>query len=360
MKKNKKIMSIIFGIVLIMVFSASSQILKVNAEVTLESSKIKDYVLSKEGQSYPNGQCLRFVEESYQNLGATRPYNCCATKSGNVYIRSTSSENIPIGATVYFGRCGGGPCRTCRSSYYGHVGIYIGDGKFVHATGGRVKKSTIRSWKSKYRGYGYCGNFTLKQKTTSPYEHPPIYNGVDYSSVYNYDYYIMNNNDIKKAYGNDRIAIFEHFINRGMLEGRRGSEYFDVQFYRAQNLDLQRAYGNDLSSYYLHYINRGRLEGRQGTETISNGVDYSPVYNYEDYTAYNPDIKRVYGNDRIATFQHFIGRGMLEGRRASKKFDVKYYRNNNWDLKRKYGDDMPSYYLHYINRGRLEERKGVE
>lgn len=135
---------------------------------TLDGNTIKNYVEAKVGDSYPNGYCLKFVEECYQNLGAIRPYNCCASKSGNTYIKSSSASNIPVGATVYFGNCGGGPCKTCKSTYYGHVGIYVGDGYFVHATGGKVQKSTISSWGSKYRGWGYCGNFTLTSDTQSP------------------------------------------------------------------------------------------------------------------------------------------------------------------------------------------------
>ena len=139
------------------------QLQEVQAAVTLKSSSIMNYVLGKVGQSYPNGYCLKFVEECYQNLGAVRPYSCCASKSGNSFLRFQSSSDIPVGATVYFGKCGGGPCRSCGSAYYGHVGIYVGDGYFVHATGGKVQKSTISSWADKYRGYGYCGNFNLNQ-----------------------------------------------------------------------------------------------------------------------------------------------------------------------------------------------------
>ncbi|MBO5153080.1 MAG: RICIN domain-containing protein [Eubacterium sp.] len=151
----------------VMLLTGVIEPLTVSAAVTLKSSTIRNYVLAREGQNYPNGYCLRFVEECYQKLGATRPYSCCASQSGNSFLRSESSSNIPVGATVYFGNCGGGPCRSCGSSYFGHVGIYVGDGYFVHATGGKVQKSTISSWANKYRGYGYCGNFNLNQDLSS-------------------------------------------------------------------------------------------------------------------------------------------------------------------------------------------------
>lgn len=161
MKKIKRSLCAWLSIILAITMLMHYQTEQVQAAVVLQSSAIKNYVESKVGQSYPNAMCVQFIEECYQALGAVRPYSCCASKSGNDFIRSSSSANIPVGATVYFGNCGGGPCRRCGSSYYGHAGIYVGNGYFVHATGGRVQKSTLSSWANKYRGYGYCGNFTL-------------------------------------------------------------------------------------------------------------------------------------------------------------------------------------------------------
>lgn len=160
-KRLKRRLSIWLCIIILVAMPMPNQTEWIYAATNLQASVIRSYVEAKVGRSYPNGMCLQFVEECYQALGAARPYNCCASKSGNNYIRSTSLANIPVGATVYFGNCGGGPCRTCGSSYYGHVGIYVGNGYFVHATDGRVQKSTLSSWANKYRGYGYCGNFTL-------------------------------------------------------------------------------------------------------------------------------------------------------------------------------------------------------
>lgn len=170
MKKTKRIKRSVcawLSMILFITILAPYQTEYIHAAVVLQPSVIKSYVEAKVGRSYPNGMCLQFVEECYQALGAGRPYNCCASKSGNNYIRSTSSVDIPVGATVYFGNCGGGPCRTCGSAYYGHVGIYVGNGSFVHATGGRVQRSTISSWANKYRGYGYCGNFSLADGSVS-------------------------------------------------------------------------------------------------------------------------------------------------------------------------------------------------
>lgn len=92
-----------------------------------KGKQLADSLRNKVGISYPNGYCLKFVEESYQHAGGKRPYHCCASHSGDVYIQSSSKDNILLGATVYFGNCGGGSCKSCGNRYFGHVGIYVGE-----------------------------------------------------------------------------------------------------------------------------------------------------------------------------------------------------------------------------------------
>ena len=48
-----------------------------------------------------------------------------------------------------------------------------------------------------------------------------VYNRVDYSAVFDYNYYITNNGDIKAAFWDDDVAVLAHFVNYGMSEGRR-------------------------------------------------------------------------------------------------------------------------------------------
>ena len=141
------------------------------AAKVLDASTVANYFNGKVGSSYPNGKCLAFVADSFQNLGAVRSSTCCAYNYGNMHIQSNSYSDIPIGADVFFGNCGGGPCKTCGSSYYGHIGVYVGGGYFVHATGGKVQKSALSSWKSKYRGWGYHGNVSISQ--TESQSHNP-------------------------------------------------------------------------------------------------------------------------------------------------------------------------------------------
>ena len=190
-----------------------------------------------------------------------------------------------------------------------------------------------------------------------------VYQRTDYSAVYDYDYYVEHNPDIKKAVGTDKRAAIEHFVNFGMAEGRRGNEEFDVTTYKNRYADLRNAYGNDLKKYYLHYMNMGKQEGRSGRPvgeiTSYDGVDYSSVYNYIYYTTKYPDIKMAFGSDEKQALAHFVNFGMSEGRQGSEAFNVQTYKNRYVDLRNAFGNDLKSYYLHYINSGRREGRSAI-
>ena len=217
--------------------------------------------------------------------------------------------------------------------------------------------STTGSWFK-----NVCLTRAAKEKPSGPVT---VYNGVDYSRVFNYNYYVNHNADVKKAFGNDYLAVLKHFVTYGMREGRRAKASFDVKSYKNANADLRVAYGNDLTKYYLHYIKWGYKENRKATGvsklqnpiTKLDGVDYSRVYDFNYYLSKNPDVKKAFGNDDVAVLRHFINYGMKEGRRAKASFDVNSYKLGYRDLRTAFGNDNKSYYLHYINYGYKENRK---
>ena len=90
-----------------------------------------------------------------------------------------------------------------------------------------------------------------------------VYNGIDYSLVYDYNYYVNKYSDVKKAYGIDDTAVLKHFVVHGMSEGRQASAKFNVKKYKNNYKDLRKAYGNNFKSYYEHYIKFGHTEGRK-------------------------------------------------------------------------------------------------
>lgn len=185
-----------------------------------------------------------------------------------------------------------------------------------------------------------------------------------YDPVFDAKYYAGRYGDLYTVYGNDRQALFNHFLTFGMGEGRQGCAGFDVHSYYNAYADLRRAFGNDLKSYYMHYLEHGREEGRtatgcstlRGAITVYNGIDYAPVYDYNYYVNKYGDIQQAFGADDMAVLQHFVMFGMQEGRQGCAGFDVRSYYNAYTDLRRAFGNDLKSYYMHYLEHGRWEGR----
>ncbi len=90
------------------------------------------------------------------------------------------------------------------------------------------------------------------------------YQGYDYSAVFNPSYYADKYPDVKKAFGANDKALFNHFCLYGMKEGRLASADFNVNKYRESYADLKNAFGDNLPLYYKHYIIFGKKEGRKG------------------------------------------------------------------------------------------------
>lgn len=123
---------------------------------------------------------------------------------------------------------------------------------------------------------------------------------VDYSAVFDADYYAEHYPDLQAAFGNDEAALLNHFITCGMAEGRQGCAEFNVQVYRAEYEDLQAAFGENLPAYYLHFIVCGKAEGRTAVEMnlpVENNnlpalVEHDPNYwQYLGNCVANTDIR---------------------------------------------------------------------
>lgn len=220
--------------------------------------------------------------------------------------------------------------------------------------------------KSYYMHYISSGKAEGRKATGVNTLQNPIttYNGIDYSAVYDYNYYLKKYSDLAKIYTNDDIGLLAHFVNCGMGEGRQAKDSFDVSSYRNQYQDLRIAFGNNLKSYYMHYISNGKAEGRKATGvsklqnpvTVYQGVDYSAVYNYSYYLKKYKDLAKIYTNDDVGLLAHFVVSGMTEGRQGKDSFDVISYRNQYQDLRLAFGKDLRSYYVHYMNSGKKEGR----
>ncbi len=132
---------------------------------TVSGETVKKHVEGYVGGSWASGMCLDFVATMFQQLGGTRTSSCCAINYAKSYRVSSSQDNIPIGADVYFNNTTNYTC-SCGSRC-GHIGIYVGDGYMVHASGGIVRKDKL-SYVSNYYGWGYHGGISLNNYTEPP------------------------------------------------------------------------------------------------------------------------------------------------------------------------------------------------
>lgn len=92
---------------------------------------------------------------------------------------------------------------------------------------------------------------------------PYIKNGIDYSVVFDPEYYSRKYPDLASAGLKTNEQLFEHFYNFGMNEKRRGNAKFNVNAYASYYADLREVFGSDWKKYYEHYISFGIYENRK-------------------------------------------------------------------------------------------------
>ena len=124
------------------------------------------------------------------------------------------------------------------------------------------------------------------------------YDGVDYSAIFDAEYYLNRYTDLKAAYGNDETKAIWHFVEYGMDEGRTGNEEFNVYSYKGRYADLRAAYGNDIKQYYMHYNGYGKDEGRDASEVTTT---YTVTFKNNGNTVKTEKV--VYGHSATAPAQ---------------------------------------------------------
>ena len=192
-----------------------------------------------------------------------------------------------------------------------------------------------------------------------------VLDDIDYSAVYDYDYYLENHPEVSSEVGTNSLAVLRHFVNKGIPSGLQGNEEFNVYAYRAAYPELRTVYGGTLRGYYLHYIWWGKEGGLVGNSdatwtpvTELNGIDYSSVYDYDYYLNNDADAAAYAGKDETEVLKHFVNVGMLHGVQGSAEFDPVYYANHYPDLAKTYGSNWKGYYLHYIWWGKAAGLQG--
>lgn len=124
--------------------------------LTFYQRRILD-VIEKNTIASKKGYCQAWVADVYHTaLGGARASKCCANHAGEAWGVSNDWSKIQVGAAVY----------GYSSSNYGHVGIYIGNGKVAHNIG-YVKIQSLESWVNTYNGqcWGWNGGNNLSSNS---------------------------------------------------------------------------------------------------------------------------------------------------------------------------------------------------
>jgi hypothetical protein len=182
------------------------------------------------------------------------------------------------------------------------------------------------------------------------------YQGLNYSFVYDTDYYYKNNPDVATAMGYVPSLLYQHFVRYGVYEGRIASDNFNVYMYRKYNGDLNAVYGSNYENYFIHFLTYGKTEDRKINGYYYDGLDFSDVFDSTYYYNHNNDVAEAYGYDDALLWKHFITYGISEGRMASANFDVLAYRSLYKDLQEAFSDNLTAYYEHFIKYGKSEGR----
>ncbi|MCM1193999.1 MAG: hypothetical protein NC123_11085 [Butyrivibrio sp.] len=123
--------------------------------------------------------------------------------------------------------------------------------------------------------------------------------------IFDAKYYADSNEDLKAAFGYDETALYRHFLEYGLKEGRQMNPILDVAAYRAAYGDLETAFGDDWDAYVEHFLTFGVKETNR-----RKGVLFDPIAYAEAYA----DIKQAFGDDIMAIIEHYEAFGRQEGR----------------------------------------------
>ena len=105
------------------------------------------------------------------------------------------------------------------------------------------------------------------------------------------DLYAKAYPDVAKVYGNDKEALWNHYVTYGLKEGRAQiHNNFNVFAYISAYPDLQNAFGDDLLAYYMHYVNYGINENRKYTTIDAVTKDGMTVIGINGQTIASPTV----------------------------------------------------------------------
>lgn len=98
----------------------------------------KKYVFGAKVGDLNNFDCSSFVKALYKEIGVELPR---VSKEQSKIGKKISINDLEIGDLIFFNTLG---------NYISHVGIYIGNGKFIHASS-KAKKTVVSNFEGYYK-----------------------------------------------------------------------------------------------------------------------------------------------------------------------------------------------------------------
>ena len=124
---------------------------------------LTDHLEDRVGEKWDSLGCGAFIRISFTNVFGTPHQGVCCAYQCKIKFRDSSSKNPSIGETVFFNNKNI-KCDNCGHNA-GHVGIFIGNGYMIHASGGKIQKTHIWNsdfFSSYYDGHGWYADKNLK------------------------------------------------------------------------------------------------------------------------------------------------------------------------------------------------------
>ena len=181
--------------------------------------------------------CSRFVQNVMRDMGVTISRSTHTQKNEG---RAINYNNMQPGDCIY---------------YNGHVVMFIGNGRIIHASPRGVVEQNI---------YDTKNIITIRRFLSDNSPSSKISTNSNISTILDLDLYNALHEDLQKAFGGNHGALNNHLNTYGLKEGRIFGYVFDPRFYSDKYGDIKNAFGDDFVAVTKHYLEYGIKEGRQG------------------------------------------------------------------------------------------------